>query len=155
MSDYYEVLGVHRKADVSEIRSAYRRFALDFHPDRTQGDPESAEIFKLATEAYEILSNDEARASYDEALVGYRKTRSGTSVREILDGIGSVAGLFMEASARANPGKVGVGKCPVCKASGQISIDLGVIHLSKRCEACAGTGKLQPSEPVNVNGEQR
>jgi len=142
MSDYYEILGVSRDAGVDAIRSAFRKLSLDFHPDRTREDPDANEFYKLATEAYEILTNDEARASYDEALVGYRGPRKGVSVREILEGIGSVAGLFMEANARANPKKVGAGKCPVCHASGQLSIDLGIIHISKRCEACTGTGQL-------------
>jgi DnaJ-class molecular chaperone len=153
MSDYYEILGVDRKADPSAIRSAFRRLAMEFHPDRTKNDAEAAEFFKLVTEAYEILSNEEARTAYDGALDGYRRKRSGTSIREVVEGLGSVAGLFMEASARANPKKVGAGKCPVCKASGKISIDLGVIHISKRCEACVGTGNIQIPEVADVGDE--
>jgi DnaJ-class molecular chaperone len=152
MSDYYEILGVKRDADVDEIRSAFRKVALDLHPDRRTDDPEAAELYKLATEAYEILSNDEARAAYDGALVGYRQKKTSVSVREILEGIGSVAGLFMEAAARANPRKVGAGKCPVCHA-GQLSIDLGIIHISKRCEACAGTGEIVIPEPASAESE--
>src|SRR6185312_13283808 len=63
--DYYEVLGVGREANDTEIKSAYRRLALKFHPDRNQGDEESAEAFKEASEAYSVLADAQKRAAYD------------------------------------------------------------------------------------------
>ena len=63
--DYYEVLGVSKEATKEEIKKAYRKQALKFHPDKNPGDKKSEENFKEAAEAYEILSNDEKKARYD------------------------------------------------------------------------------------------
>jgi molecular chaperone DnaJ len=63
--DYYEVLGVEKGADDKEIKKAYKRLAMKYHPDRTQGDKAMEEKFKEVQEAYEILSDDQKRAAYD------------------------------------------------------------------------------------------
>ncbi len=63
--DYYEVLGVAREATADEIKRAYRKLAVQFHPDRNQEDPAAAEKFKEATEAYKALSDPEQRRIYD------------------------------------------------------------------------------------------
>lgn len=63
--DYYEVLGVDRGADAAELKKAYRRLAMDHHPDRNAGDRESEARFKEASEAYQVLSDSEKRAIYD------------------------------------------------------------------------------------------
>ncbi|MGK7312167.1 MAG: molecular chaperone DnaJ [Candidatus Longimicrobiales bacterium M2_2A_002] len=65
MRDYYEVLGVDRDADQDAIKKAYRKLALKYHPDRNGGSEEAEEMFKEATEAYEVLRDDEKRARYD------------------------------------------------------------------------------------------
>lgn len=64
--DYYEILGVDRSADAKDIKKAYRRVAMKHHPDRNDGNVESEEKFKEASEAYEILSDDQKRAAYDQ-----------------------------------------------------------------------------------------
>lgn len=64
--DYYEVLGVSKNADKSEIKKSYRLLALKYHPDKNQGDKEAEEKFKEATEAYQILSDDASRSKYDQ-----------------------------------------------------------------------------------------
>ncbi|MBK7406047.1 MAG: molecular chaperone DnaJ [Phycisphaerales bacterium] len=64
--DYYEILSVERTADGEEIKRAYRRLALKYHPDRNPDDPEAESKFKEAAEAYEILSDDAKRKVYDQ-----------------------------------------------------------------------------------------
>lgn len=64
--DYYEVLGVSRSATADEIKKAYRKMALKYHPDKNPGDKEAEEKFKEAAEAYDVLSNDEKRQKYDQ-----------------------------------------------------------------------------------------
>ena len=64
--DYYDVLGLDRQADEKEIKKAYRKMAMKYHPDRNQGDPEAEERFKEINEAYEILGNSEKRKRYDQ-----------------------------------------------------------------------------------------
>ncbi|MBM2839303.1 MAG: dnaJ, partial [Deltaproteobacteria bacterium] len=64
--DYYEVLGVHKNASDAEIKKAYRRLALQYHPDKNPGNKESEEKFKELAEAYEIISDPEKRARYDQ-----------------------------------------------------------------------------------------
>ena len=63
--DYYEILGVSKNAEKAEIKKAYRKIAIKYHPDKNPGDKEAEEKFKEAAEAYEVLSNDEKRAKYD------------------------------------------------------------------------------------------
>jgi molecular chaperone DnaJ len=63
--DYYEVLGIERTVGAQEIKSAYRKLAVRFHPDRNPGDKEAEESFKEAAEAYEVLSDADKRARYD------------------------------------------------------------------------------------------
>jgi molecular chaperone DnaJ len=63
--DYYEVLGVGRESADQEIKGAYRKLALKFHPDRNPDDPEAEEKFKEASEAYSVLSDPQKRAAYD------------------------------------------------------------------------------------------
>jgi molecular chaperone DnaJ len=64
--DYYEVLGVDRQADAQALKSAYRRLAMENHPDRNPNNPEADERFKQASEAYAVLSDPEKRARYDQ-----------------------------------------------------------------------------------------
>ncbi|GIV33950.1 MAG: chaperone protein DnaJ [Chitinophagales bacterium] len=75
--DYYEILGVSRNADMVEIKKAYRRVALKYHPDRNPGNKEAEEKFKEAAEAYEVLSNSEKRALYDR--YGHNGVKGGAS----------------------------------------------------------------------------
>ena len=64
--DYYEILGVDKSASKEELKKAYRKIAIKFHPDKNPDDKEAEEKFKEAAEAYEILSNDEKRQRYDQ-----------------------------------------------------------------------------------------
>ena len=64
--DYYEVLGVNKSADEAEIKKAYRKLAMQFHPDKNPDNKEAEEKFKEASEAYEILSDKDKRQIYDQ-----------------------------------------------------------------------------------------
>src|SRR5206468_1064222 len=64
--DYYEVLGISRGADAEEIKKTYRKLAIKFHPDKNPGSKEAEEKFKELGEAYEVLSDPQSRAAYDQ-----------------------------------------------------------------------------------------
>ncbi|GMO33511.1 MAG: molecular chaperone DnaJ [Termitinemataceae bacterium] len=64
--DYYEVLGVEKNASKDDIKKAYRKLAIQYHPDKNQGNKAAEEKFKEATEAYEVLSDDKKKSSYDQ-----------------------------------------------------------------------------------------
>ncbi|MDD8019520.1 MAG: molecular chaperone DnaJ [Bacteroidota bacterium] len=78
--DYYEVLGVQHNSSVDEIKKAYRKLALQFHPDRNPNNKESEEKFKEATEAYEVLSDEQKRHRYDQ--FGHQGMRGGADYHQ-------------------------------------------------------------------------
>lgn len=97
--DYYEVLGVPRDASPKDIKSAYRKLAMQFHPDRNPGDEAAENQFKEAAEAYEVLSDDDKRAAYDR--YGHEGLRGGAgfgggfrSVDDIFEQFGDIFGDF-------------------------------------------------------------
>jgi molecular chaperone DnaJ len=100
--DYYDVLGVSRSATLDEIKSAYRKLAMQYHPDRNPGNKEAEEKFKEITEAYEVLSDEEKRRRYDQ--FGHAGMRAGqdfhqyTSMDDIFSAFGDIFGgsLFEE-----------------------------------------------------------
>ncbi|MCP3875844.1 MAG: DnaJ domain-containing protein, partial [Desulfobacteraceae bacterium] len=63
--DYYQILGLNKKASASEIKKAYRKLALKYHPDKTKGDKVLEDKFKKISEAYAVLSNPEKKNQYD------------------------------------------------------------------------------------------
>lgn len=73
--DYYQLLGVERTASADEIKKAYRRLAMKYHPDKNQGDKDAEAKFKEVSEAYGVLSDDQKRASYDQ--FGHQAFESG------------------------------------------------------------------------------
>ncbi len=77
--DYYKVLGVERKASADDIRKAYRKLAMQFHPDKNPGDKKAEEKFKEINEAYQVLSDETKRARYDQLGSAYSdfRTRGG------------------------------------------------------------------------------
>ena len=89
--DYYEVLGVPKNASEDEIKKAYRKLAMKYHPDRNQSDPKSAETkFKEAKEAYEMLSDPQKKAAYDQ----YGHAGVDPNMRGGAEGFGGFAETF-------------------------------------------------------------
>ncbi|HNO32113.1 MAG TPA: DnaJ domain-containing protein [Anaerolineales bacterium] len=74
--DYYKILGVERKASADEIRSAYRKLAMKYHPDKNQGDKKAEDRFKEINEAYQVLSDEQKRAHYDRLGSAYSNYRT-------------------------------------------------------------------------------
>jgi molecular chaperone DnaJ len=89
--DYYEVLGVGRAADETEIKKAFRRLARELHPDTNTEDPQAEDKFKEAAEAYEVLSDRDRRRQYD--AYGHEGLRTGGYAPNF-EGFGSVSDLF-------------------------------------------------------------
>ncbi|HYJ79293.1 MAG TPA: DnaJ domain-containing protein, partial [Longimicrobiaceae bacterium] len=77
MRDYYEILAVARDADAETVKKAYRKLALQYHPDRNGGDKDAEESFKECTEAYEVLRDADKRAAYDRYGHAGVKGRAG------------------------------------------------------------------------------
>ena len=94
--DYYDVLGVSKSASSSEIKKAYRKLAIKYHPDKNPGDKQAEEKFKEAAEAYEVLSNAEKKQRYDQfghaGMGGAGGFGGGMSMDDIFSQFGDIFG---------------------------------------------------------------
>lgn len=95
-TDYYEILGVNKSSDEKEIKKAYRKIAMKYHPDRNPGDKAAEDKFKEAAEAYEVLSDADKRARYDrfghDGVNAQFGGRGGASMEDIFSQFGDVFG---------------------------------------------------------------
>lgn len=180
MADYYDLLGVSRGADAEEIKKAYRRLALEYHPDRNSGSKESEERFKEITEAYEVLRDPEKRAVYDRYGAQGLKGRPGAGAGAGFDfadaievfmrdfgGFGGLEDLF--------GGRAGGARRGAASRKGQtvrlrlklslLEVARGVkkklrVSLLERCERCEGSGAEPGTQPAPCgvcggSGEER
>lgn len=159
--DFYEILGVRRNATIDEIKKAYRKLALKYHPDRNPGNKEAEEQFKEAAEAYEVLGDPEKRQRYDQ--FGHEGMR-GTNFREFTDindifstfgdifGSGLGGGIFDEVFGGTR------GRRRSARQDGTPGSDLRItlrltleeiatgvekklkVRRMKRCDTCGGSG---------------
>ena len=148
--DYYEVLGVERTASEQEIKRAYRKLALELHPDRNPGDHQAEESFKEASEAYQILSDGEKRAAYDRfGHAGVSGSAHGFGdIQDIFSQFGDIFSDFFGGSpfrnARRNGPQRGadlrtVVSLPLKDAAFGVKKEVALSHPSP-CESCDGSG---------------
>jgi len=157
--DYYEVLGVSRAADENELKTAYRRLALQYHPDRNPDDAEAEENFKEASEAYAVLSDPEKRSRYDH--FGFDGVGAGGPGGFPGTDFGNFGDIFNDLFGDMFGGRMGGQR----RGRGQRGADLRYnyeIELSEvlegveaslqiprmmRCESCEGTGAREGTTP--------
>jgi molecular chaperone DnaJ len=156
--DYYEILGVAREAAGGELKSAYRKLALQFHPDRTPGDDGASEKFKEASEAYAVLSDPQKRALYDRfGHAGVSGGGSGFGQGFDPSVFGEFSGLFENLFGFSGFGGGGsprpAGSDVVYRmevsfrdAAFGITAPLAISRLEV-CEACSGSGAAKGSHP--------
>jgi molecular chaperone DnaJ len=160
--DYYKVLGVNRNANVEDIKRAYRKMALKWHPDRNPNSKEEAERrFKEAAEAYEVLSDPQKRARYDqfghEGLAGVHM-RGFSTFEDIFEAFGDIfggGGGIFESFFGGRAGRRAARRGPSLRC--EIMIDLRevasgterTIELRRHevCDACSGSGARRGSLP--------
>jgi len=94
--DFYQILGIDKNATAAEIKKAYRKKAIEYHPDKNSGDPKAEEMFKKAAEAYEVLSNPDKKARYDQyghaAFEGGGFGGGGMNMEDIFSQFGDIFG---------------------------------------------------------------
>ena len=156
--DYYEVLGVQRNVTAQELKSAFRKVALQYHPDRNPGNKEAEEKFKEASEAYEVLSDAERRARYD------RFGHAGVGGAAGAEGFGGFSGvnindIFGDIFGEIFGGGRGRGRASNRGADLRHTLEISfqeaatgcrtkvVVERPKPCETCNGTGSRSNQGP--------
>ncbi|MDR0444054.1 MAG: molecular chaperone DnaJ [Treponema sp.] len=98
--DYYDVLGVQKNASKDDIKKAYRKLAIQYHPDKNPGDKPAEEKFKEATEAYEVLADDQKKAAYDQfGFAGVEGMGGGHDYSSVFRGFEDIFGDFSSFSS--------------------------------------------------------
>ena len=165
--DYYEVLGISQTANDTEIKSAYRRLAVKFHPDKNPGDAAAEERFKEAAEAYSILSDADQRRRYDR--FGHAGVSSGAGaggwgapgfggIEDILGdlfGFGDVFGSGAGRGSRRSAAQRGADlrydlEISLEDAAGGMTAQLRIPRL-ETCEKCKGSGAAEGTQPESCS----
>lgn len=164
-ADYYELLQIARTATDEEIKKAYRKLALQCHPDRNPGNKEAEEKFKQISEAYEILSHAEKRQIYDQfghaGLGGHGGFREGFSTDDIFSAFGDVFEDFFGFSSRG--GSRSRSKRPRKGRDMQVEVEISFLEAcfgvsrdvdittNVSCGTCHGTGAKAGTEPIRCS----
>ena len=150
--DYYELLGVSRNASADEIKKAYRKLAVKYHPDKNPGDKAAEEKFKQISEAYEVLKDDKKKAMYDQyghaAFEGGAGGGGGGSYQG--GGFQDPFDLFREVFGGGNGGGGifesffggGGSSYEHEQSGGQVVQQQGFFSMSRPCPHCGGTGRV-------------
>jgi molecular chaperone DnaJ len=166
--DYYDVLGVAKTAAADDIKRAYRKLALQFHPDKNPGDKAAEEKFKEAAEAYEILSDDDKRRRYDQfghaGVQGAGGAGGFNNVDDIFEHFGSIfEDIFGFGGMQGGGRRRGAGnrarRGADLRYDLQISFKDSVLGTEKKieiprrvqCTTCSGSGAAAGSKPVTCN----
>ena len=166
-SDYYKLLDVPRNASEADIKKAYRRLAMKFHPDRNPGDKAAEEKFKESKEAYEVLSDASKRAIYDQhGHAGIEASRQGPGgsgfspgAEQFSDIFGDVFGDIFGGARRGGGGRSQVFRGADLRYDSELDLAEAVfgrtleIDLTKlvECEVCHGSGAAKGSNPVQCD----
>ena len=156
--DYYEVLELQRTASEAEIKKAYRRLAMKFHPDRNPGDAAAEESFKEAKEAYEILSEPQKRSAYDQfGHAGVDASRGGGRGMDPNEVFGDIFGeVFGDIFGGARRGGRQVYRGADLRYELELDLEQAVFgHASEieiatlaECTGCGGSGAAKGSTPT-------
>lgn len=157
--DFYEVLGVEKGADAKAIKSAYRKLAMKYHPDRNSDDPKADEKFREATEAYEILSDAQKRQAYDQYGHAGVDPQAGAGgfgggSGNFSDIFGDVFGDIFGGGARASRG--GPQRGSDLRYNLEITLEQAVkgsevkikVPTLVECKTCKGSGAKDGSKPT-------
>ena len=160
--DYYEILGVDKTASATDIKKSYRRIAMRNHPDRNPDDSTAEERFKEATEAYEVLSDEQKRAAYDQfGHAGVDPQSSapnfdfGSFFDNIFDGFGSIFGGGGSTRQRARGSDLGYRLSLTLEQAAQGDKTTLKVPTLVACESCHGSGSESdrpPSPCATCNG---
>lgn len=160
--DYYEVLSLQRTATIDEIKKAYRRLALQYHPDKNPNNPEAEERFKEAAEAYGVLSDDEKRARYDRyghqglGNTGGFDPNQFADFGDILGDLFGFGDLFGTRGRRSNRPSKGNDlrydlEIEFMDAVFGREVTLNVPRVIN-CQTCSGSGAKAGTQPVTCTG---
>lgn len=165
MNDYYDILGVDKGASKDEVKKAYRKVAMKFHPDRNPGNTEAEAKFKEAAEAYSVLSDDQKKAQYDQfghsGMSGNGFNSSGFSdLNDIFSNFSDIFGssgfgdIFGGGrSSRQRKGKDLKLSIPVSLEDVFSGSDKTIkIKRHENCESCKGSGAEKGAKPITCTG---